>query len=138
MASPQYGGNRPVSGTISSRVTSSRNADKFVVRMPDGLRERIAETAKEAARSMNSEIVHRLEQSLEGSPVTVTQIPKAGRYWLPQLNIPVLYEGKQYVIKDLAMGDHGLLIAKVVGSGDDVHHLPVGVLTPAYQYVEQA
>jgi len=43
---------------------SSRTADKFVVRLPDGMRERVAEVAKENHRSMNSEIISRLEQSL--------------------------------------------------------------------------
>ncbi|EKT4522842.1 Arc family DNA-binding protein [Pseudomonas putida] len=43
---------------------SSRTADKFVVRLPDGMRERIAEVARNHHRSMNSEIIARLEQSL--------------------------------------------------------------------------
>jgi hypothetical protein len=36
---------------------SSRTADKFVVRFPDGMRERIAQLARVNHRSMNSEIV---------------------------------------------------------------------------------
>ncbi len=43
---------------------NSRNADKFVVRLPEGMRQRIAEVAKNYHRSMNSEIVSRLESSL--------------------------------------------------------------------------
>ncbi|MCT5014052.1 transcriptional regulator AmrZ [Pseudomonas aeruginosa] len=39
---------------------SSRTADKFVVRLPEG----IAEVARSHHRSMNSEIIARLEQSL--------------------------------------------------------------------------
>lgn len=39
--------------------------DKFIVRLPDGLRDRIAELAKANGRSMNSEIVQRLQASLE-------------------------------------------------------------------------
>jgi hypothetical protein len=48
---------------------SSRTADKFVVRLPDGMRERIADVARNHHRSMNSEIIARLEQSMlqEGS-----------------------------------------------------------------------
>lgn len=42
----------------------SRTADKFVVRMPDGMRERIAEVAQSNHRSMNSEIIGRLEDSI--------------------------------------------------------------------------
>ncbi len=39
--------------------------EKFVVRLPDGMRERIALRARENTRSMNSEIVHRLETIVE-------------------------------------------------------------------------
>ena len=41
---------------------------RFVVRFPRDLRDRIAEAAQLYRRSMNSEIVARLEQSLAGLP----------------------------------------------------------------------
>lgn len=44
---------------------NSRNADKFVVRLPTAMRERIAEIAKANHRSMNSEIVRSLESLVE-------------------------------------------------------------------------
>lgn len=44
-------------------MTESRDLNKFLVRMPDGMRDRIAEEAKANNRSMNSEIVARLEAS---------------------------------------------------------------------------
>ena len=37
--------------------------------MPDGMRDEIARAAKAHNRSMNAEIVARLEQSISGSPV---------------------------------------------------------------------
>lgn len=40
------------------------DVEKFVVRLPQGMRGRIAEVANRSHRSMNSEIVSRLEQSL--------------------------------------------------------------------------
>lgn len=46
------------------KIPGSRTADKFVVRLPDGMRQKIADVAKNYHRSMNSEIVSRLEQSL--------------------------------------------------------------------------
>lgn len=49
---------------MKQAIYSSRTADKFVVRLPDGMRERIAEVARNHHRSMNSEIIARLEQSL--------------------------------------------------------------------------
>ncbi len=53
---------------------SSRTADKFVVRLPDGMRDRISEVAQSNHRSMNSEIIQRLEQSLiNDEPMTTGQ-----------------------------------------------------------------
>lgn len=45
-------------------TASSRTADKFVVRLPDGLRADIAVLAEDNDRSMNSEIVNRLKRSI--------------------------------------------------------------------------
>jgi predicted HicB family RNase H-like nuclease len=42
-----------------------RESDKFVVRMPEGLRDHIKASANENFRSMNSEIIYRLEQSYQ-------------------------------------------------------------------------
>lgn len=38
--------------------------DKFMLRLPDGMREDLKEQAKKSGRSMNAEIVHRLANSL--------------------------------------------------------------------------
>lgn len=46
------------------KATNSRTADKFVVRLPNGMREQVAVVARKNHRSMNSEIIDRLEQSL--------------------------------------------------------------------------
>ena len=43
----------------------SRTAEQFVVRFPDGMRDRIADEAKTNNRSMNAEIVARLQASFE-------------------------------------------------------------------------
>lgn len=43
----------------------SDNADKFIVRFPEGMRERIANSAKASGRSMNAEVVARLEGSFQ-------------------------------------------------------------------------
>lgn len=49
------------------KPTNSRTAEKFVVRLPDGMREQVAQVARKNHRSMNSEIIDRLEQSLLNS-----------------------------------------------------------------------
>jgi hypothetical protein len=48
-----------------------RQSDKFMLRFPDGMRDRIAELAKQNGRSMNAEIVQRLEWAL-----SLTEAPK--------------------------------------------------------------
>lgn len=50
----------------------SETADRFIVRLPDGMRDRIAEVAKANNRSMNAEIVARLEHSFHAQPPTLT------------------------------------------------------------------
>lgn len=45
-------------------MRDSREQDKFVLRLPDGLRPRIATAAQDNHRSMNSEIIYRIERSL--------------------------------------------------------------------------
>lgn len=47
----------------------SRTAEQFVVRFPDGMRDRITEAAKASGRSMNAEIVARLQQSFNLDPM---------------------------------------------------------------------
>ena len=46
----------------------SETQERFIVRFPDGMRDRIAEAAKSNNRSMNAEIVARLEKSFGGNP----------------------------------------------------------------------
>lgn len=48
----------------------SREDDKFLIRLPDGLRGRIKKKAKENLRSMNSEIIFQLMCLYPDSPET--------------------------------------------------------------------
>lgn len=41
-----------------------RSADKYIVRLPDGMRDRIRDNAAANRRSMNSEIVYHLDRAL--------------------------------------------------------------------------
>ena len=54
---------------------SSRTADKFVLRLPDGMRDRIAQVARDQHRSMNSEIIARLQHSLQSDSRTLETDP---------------------------------------------------------------
>lgn len=42
---------------------TGRGSDQFPLRLPDGMRDRLKEAASESGRSMNAELVNRLEQS---------------------------------------------------------------------------
>ena len=52
--------------------------DKYLVRFPDGMRDRISKAAKANSRSMNAEIVARLQASFEqgASSLTAEDITK--------------------------------------------------------------
>lgn len=52
-------------------MNQSRELDKFVVRLPHGLRDRIAERAADNGRSMNAEMVRMLESGLAGELLSV-------------------------------------------------------------------
>lgn len=42
-----------------------QTAEKYIVRLPNGMRDRIRANAEAARRSMNAEIVHYIDQALE-------------------------------------------------------------------------
>ena len=59
-------------------IPDSKTQDKFVVRLPKGMRKQIFDAARGYRRSMNSEIVARLEWTLSGESFPArheTQLP---------------------------------------------------------------
>lgn len=50
---------------MKEKTYPSDSLDKFMLRLPQGMREKIKACAEENGRSMNSEIVSRLEASFE-------------------------------------------------------------------------
>lgn len=67
--------NQPQGSTAEATTNSydSRTADKFVLRMPDGMRSRIETLACERHRSMNAEITIRLERSFIDTDLVARQ-----------------------------------------------------------------
>lgn len=53
-------------------ATTGRDSDKFMLRFPDGMRDQVAEAAKAAGRSMNAEIVARLQSTFKGATSEIT------------------------------------------------------------------
>lgn len=50
---------------VTMTPPASRESDKFMLRLPDGMRDRLKSVAAENGRSLNSEIVFRLQETLE-------------------------------------------------------------------------
>lgn len=48
-----------------AQESESRELDKIIVRLPDGMRDRLKAAAAENNRSVNAEVVHRLQTTLE-------------------------------------------------------------------------
>lgn len=54
-------------------MNESREMDKFVLRLPEGLRPEIADVARANQRSMNGEIVIRIQRSLIQDQLKIEQ-----------------------------------------------------------------
>jgi hypothetical protein len=46
---------------------TSRESDKFILRLPDGMRERLAEVAESQGRTMNAVVIDALAENLAGA-----------------------------------------------------------------------
>lgn len=46
-------------------ISTNRESDRFMLRLPDGMRDRLKAEAAHNGRSMNAEIIHRLEETLK-------------------------------------------------------------------------
>lgn len=92
----------------------SQTQDKFIARLPDGMRDRIAVAAEVAGRSMNAEIVHRLQRSFdEQGPsglkreLAITELSEhakvVAKYWAMEKRTPAQNELLAEAMRDLAM-----------------------------------
>jgi len=82
--------NHPVPSVLKQYpVTNSRSADKFVVRFPDGMRDDLAERARQNKRSMNSEMIALMADQING--VSSDRSP-----WIPAAGQLVFYENRPY------------------------------------------
>ncbi|WP_375164589.1 Arc family DNA-binding protein [Rhizobium hidalgonense] len=50
-------------------MSASTEAQKLILRLPDGLREQIKNAAKHNHRSMNADVVHHLERIYQSEPL---------------------------------------------------------------------
>lgn len=102
-------------------MTTSRysDADKFVVRLNEGQRNRISVLAKEQGRSMNTYITRALERQLreeEGGVTSTSSVSAATPILGP--NMPCRLNGQVALITKIYFWD-GVLTAKVInGKGE--------------------
>nr|WP_186211641.1 Arc family DNA-binding protein [Burkholderia gladioli] len=102
----------------------SRTADQFVVRLPDGMRDQIAEAAKTNNRSMNAEIVSRLADSF-----LQEQREKFGRPYQPAAPaINVTLDSRGYPISWDEINEHLAAIRKT--GKFNVVSMNTSVITP--------
>lgn len=115
-------------------VYSSRTADKFVVRLPDGMRERIEKLSKTKLRSMNSQIIYWLEmcipleeknengfseEDLQAFMEIDTQqcviVPHQKPAYAPAPGVPTRVKGDEnlWIVKSYAISDAGEAVAWV-------------------------
>lgn len=74
--------------------------DKFMLRLPDGMRERIKASADANNRSMNAEIISRLEESFDGMSQKAELSLSID---LDSINVPDLKEKLQLITSHLSM-----------------------------------
>lgn len=120
---------------MKQAIYSSRTADKFVVRLPDGMRERIAEVARTHHRSMNSEIIARLERTLVAEVGVEAAVDKPvvsvelNGQWIPQVGQLVrTSKGAVRTIHSFMAYEDGSIEARFPGMVPEF--IPLGDLKP--------
>lgn len=90
-----------------SNMTEERkpqSADKYIIRFPDGMRDQIAEAAKKNGRSMNAEIIQRLEHSFT---------PWEERPWEERMVVDI----DRAMLKLLTKDEYRILLDRVKAAG---------------------
>lgn len=90
-----------------SNMTEERkpqSADKYIIRFPDGMRDQIAEAAKKNGRSMNAEIIQRLEHSFT---------PWEERPWEERMVTDI----NRAMLKLLTKDEYAMLLDRVKAAG---------------------
>lgn len=102
---------------MSKDLPPSRTADQFVVRFPDGMRDQIAALAKANNRSMNAEIVARLQRSLEADQEVEQRTSGSGAAPEDVEQALAQIEQGARILKDVIRGRAELIAPKSITSG---------------------
>jgi hypothetical protein len=112
-----HGGSIVVNTTVIHDRPMSRESPQFKLRMPEDLHARVAESAGEAGRSMNAEIVFRLEQSLADATQGRTTNALSGELRSTLAALKSAVSGQDASIRTLA-GLLEIVVAKLDDGGD--------------------
>lgn len=126
-----------IKGNTGVMGGSSRHADKFVIRLPEGLRERIKEVAATQHRSMNAFVIHTMEAALKVEELAAgTYVePEVGEESSPEqvyvsLNFcagtACRYEGRPVIIRSMVVS--GDWIEADISNTEDPLFVPLEVL----------
>lgn len=102
---------------MTTTPATKQAGDKYIVRFPDGMREAVAEAARQNNRSMNAEIVARLSQSFEGAAESV----ELEQLRAENATLKLMLEGKS-LGTDLAAVLAVTLAGQTLGMIDAVQH----------------
>ena len=89
----------------------SDKADKFVVRLPDGMRDRIKRDASESGRSMNAQIIYMLQSHFERMDKEASEIQKALKSG--SIATPESMEINAALLKVLKFEERSILMGRV-------------------------
>lgn len=87
---------------------TNRESEKFALRLPDGMRERIKAEAEANNRSMNAEIVSRLQDSLDGKQTSAVMSLNID---LAEIGTPELADKLAFFVEHLRVIQAGNAIA---------------------------
>jgi hypothetical protein len=105
---------------MSRKPYPSELADKVLVRLPDGMKDKIARAASENKRSLSAEIVSRLETSFSGAGPAANQDDENGLFIVLDTDgMPISWDEIVTHIRNLSRAAHL-----------DIHTLHTVVVTP--------
>lgn len=124
-------------------MSDSRNAEKFVVRLPKGMRELIASASRSNRRSMNSEIVAVLERHYD--PQCSTEEFKLDgntpqdEFWSPRIGALVEHPGGIGVVAEFFMqrGQVFVELEVLLHNGRSRATLPLASVRPVHHRVSK-
>lgn len=113
---------------------NSRTADKFVVRFPDDMRDKLKRIASDNNRSMNTEVILRLKNSFAGdNSVPVPQV----KSWTPVVGMLVVgASGTHYEIVGFSFKCNVRLKLRSVDNGLTYDTIPLNHVLPVTINVE--